>query len=202
MTYPNAAAGLKTVFQSQIVGLAASVLLFIPLVNFLAVIALLVAFVLYLIGLNQCAKQDEGYKTAFTLVIVNLVVNLLGNFIPGAIGTILSLVGDVLSLAALYFVCTTTNRLLGNLRAPQQVIDRGIVVWKINVICTIVAIVCELLSMIPVNSLQLLASIVSLIAAIAQVVGTVLYVLFLRDAYRVMERDSGTTPDMYVGPEL
>ena len=56
--------------------------------------------------------------------------------------------------------------------------------------------------MIPVNSLQLLASIVSLIAAIAQIVGTVLYVLFLRDAYRVMERDSGTTPDMYVGPEL
>lgn len=202
MTYPNAAAGLKTVYQSQIVGLVASVLLFIPLVNILAVAALLVAFVLYLIGINQCARQDDGYKTAFTLVIVNLVVNLLGNFIPGVIGTILSLVGDVLTLAALYFVCITTNRLLGNLSAPQQVIDRGVVVWKINVICTIVAVVCTLLSMIPVNSLQLLASIVSLIAAIAQIVGTVLYVLFLRDAYRVMERDSGTTPDMYVGPEL
>ena len=56
--------------------------------------------------------------------------------------------------------------------------------------------------MIPVVSLQLLASIVTLIATIAQLVGCILYMLFLRDAYRVMEQDSGTTPDMYVGPEL
>ena len=187
MPYPNAAAGLKTVYQSQIVGLIATVLLFIPLINILAAAALLVVFVLYMVGLNQCAKQDDGYRTAFTLVIVNLVVNLLGNFIPGAISTILSLVGDVLTLAALYFVCITTNRLLENLRAPQSTIDRGVVVWKINVICTIVAVVCTLLSMIPVVSLQLLASIVTLIATIAQLVGCILYMLFLRDAYRIME---------------
>lgn len=149
MIYPNAAAGLKTVYQSQIVGLIATVLLFIPLINILAAAALLVVFVLYMVGLNQCAKQDDGYRTAFTLVIINLVVNLLGNFIPGAISTILSLVGDVLTLATLYFVCITTNRLLENLRAPQSTIDRGVVVWKINVICTIVAVVCTLLSMIP-----------------------------------------------------
>ena len=192
MTYPNAAAGLKTVYQSQIVGLIATVLLFIPLINILAAAALLVVSVLYMVGLNQCAKQDDGYRTAFTLVIINLVVNLLRNFIPGVISTILSLVGDVLTLATLYFVCITTNRLLENLRAPQSTIDRGVVVWKINVICTIVAVVCTLL----------LASIVTLIATIAQLVGCILYMLFLRDAYRVMEQDSGTTPDMYVGPEL
>ena len=109
MIYPNAAAGLKTVYQSQIVGLIATVLLFIPLINILAAAALLVVSVLYMVGLNQCAKQDDGYRTAFTLVIINLVVNLLGNFIPGAISTILSLVGDVLTLAALYFVCITTT---------------------------------------------------------------------------------------------
>ena len=224
MTYPNAAAGLKTVYQSQIVGLITMVLfpfvnilaaaalktvyqsqivgliamVLFPFVSILAVAALLVVFVLYMVGLNQCAKQDDGYRTAFTLVIINLVVNLLGNFIPlvvnllgnsipGAISTILSLVGDVLTLAALYFVCITTNRLLENLRAPQSTIDRGVVVWKINVICTIVTVVCTLLSMIPVVSLQLLASIVTLIATIAQLVGCILYMLFLRDAYRIME---------------
>ena len=73
------------------------------------------------------------------------------------------------------------------MRAPQNTIDRGVVVWKINVICTIVAVVCTLLSMIPVVSLQLLASIVTLIATIAQLVGCILYMLFLRDAYRIME---------------
>ena len=41
--------------------------------------------------------------------------------------------------------------------------------------------------MIPVVSLQLLASIVTLIATIAQLVGCILYMLFLRDAYRIME---------------
>ena len=54
-------------------------------------------------------------------------------------------------------------------------------------ICTIVAVVCTLLSMIPVVSLQLLASIMMLIATIAQLVGCILYMLFLRDAYRIME---------------
>ena len=200
MSYPNAAHGLKTVYQSQLIGIIAAVLMFIPVINILAAIAIVASLVLYMVGLNQTAKDDAGYRTAFTLVIAQLVVSLLGNIIGGTFGSILSLVNDVLALAVLYYVCTTTNRLLQNVCAPESVTTRGTTVWKINVICTIVEVVCGLLAMIPSASLQLLASFVTLLAAIAQLVGTILYILYLRDAYRALE--TGEAPHGYVGPEV
>lgn len=201
MSYPNAAHGLKTVYQSQLIGIIAAVLMFIPVINILAAIAIVASLVLYMVGLNQTAKDDAGYRTAFTLVIAQLVVSLLGNIIGGStFGSILSLVNDVLALAVLYYVCTTTNRLLQNVCAPESVTTRGTTVWKINVICTIVEVVCGLLAMIPSASLQLLASFVTLLAAIAQLVGTILYILYLRDAYRALE--TSEAPHVYVGPEV
>ena len=188
MSYPNAAHGLKTVYQSQLIGIIAAVLMFIPVINILAAIAIVASLVLYMVGLNQTAKDDAGYRTAFTLVIAQLVVSLLGNIIGGTFGSILSLVNDVLALAVL------------NVCAPESVTTRGTTVWKINVICTIVEVVCGLLAMIPSASLQLLASFVTLLAAIAQLVGTILYILYLRDAYRALE--TGEAPHVYVGPEV
>ena len=40
MNYPNAAHGLKTVYQSQLIGVIAAVLMFIPVINILAAIAI------------------------------------------------------------------------------------------------------------------------------------------------------------------
>ena len=87
MSYPNAAHGLKTVYQSQLIGIIAAVLMFIPVINILAAIAIVASLVLYMVGLNQTAKDDAGYRTAFTLVIAQLVVSLLGNIIGGTFGS-------------------------------------------------------------------------------------------------------------------
>ena len=61
---------------------------FFPIIRIFAATALLVAGILTLIGLYQCRKDDSGCRTAFTLVIVQLVTNLLSRFIPGIIDTI------------------------------------------------------------------------------------------------------------------
>ncbi len=148
MTYPNAAAGLKTMYQAKLVGLISIVPVFLPIIQVFAAAALLVAGILTLIGLYQCRKDDSGCRTAFTLVIVQLVTNLLSRFIPGIIGTIFLLATDVLGLASLYFVCTTI-RLLKPVGAEERITDRGVVVWKINVICTVIMMVCQLIQMIP-----------------------------------------------------
>ena len=196
MTYPNAAAGLKTVYQARLVGLISIVLVIVPIVQVLAVAAMLIAGFLALVGLAQCRKDDKGYRTAFNMVIAGLVTNLAASLVSayagaegfaGICGNILSIATDVLSLASLYFVCITTNRLLKETAAAKNLIDRGIVVWKLNVVCTVILLVCYLLRMIPGNIAAIIAGYLAIFAVIAQIIGTVLYILYLRNAYRALE---------------
>ena len=62
MTYPNAAAGLKTVQQAEPVELISIVPVFFPIIQVFAAAALLVAGILTLIGLYQCRKDDSGLR--------------------------------------------------------------------------------------------------------------------------------------------
>ena len=196
MTYPNAAAGLKTLYQARLVGLISIVLVIVPIVQVLAVAAMLVADFLALVGLAQCRKDDKGYRIAFNMIIASLVTNLATNLVSayagtegfaGICGNILSIATDVLSLASLYFVCITTNRLLKEVAAAEKLIDRGIVVWKLNVVWAIILLVCYLLQMIPGNIAAIIAGYLAIFALIAQIVGSVLYILYLHNAYRALE---------------
>ncbi len=196
MTYPNAASGLKTLYQAKLVGLISIVLVIVPIVQILAVAAMLIAGFLALVGLAQCRKDDKGYRTAFNMVIAGLITNLATNLISayagtegfaGICGNILSIATDVLSLASLYFVCITTNRLLKEVAAAENLVDRGIVVWKLNVVCTVILLVCQLLRMIPGNIATIIAGYLAIFALIAQIVGNVLYILYLHNAYRALE---------------
>ena len=196
MTYPNAAAGLKTLYQAKLVGLISIVLVIVPIVQVLAVAAMLIAGFLALVGLAQCRKDDKGYRIAFNMIIASLVTDLSTNLVSayagtegfaGICGNILSIATDVLSLASLYFVCITTNRLLKETAAAENLIDRGIVVWKLNVVCTVILLVCYLLQMIPGNIAAIIAGYLAIFALIAQIVGNVLYILYLHNAYRALE---------------
>ena len=196
MTYPNAAAGLKTLYQARLVGLISIVLVIVAIVQVLAVAAMLVAAFLALVGLAQCRKDDKGYRIAFNMIIASLVTNLATNLVSayagtegfaGICGNILSIATDVLSLASLYFVCITTNRLLKEVAAAEKLIDRGIVVWKLNVVWAIILLVCYLLQMIPGNIAAIIAGYLAIFALIAQIVGSVLYILYLHNAYRALE---------------
>lgn len=196
MTYPHAAAGLKTVYQARLVGLISIVLVIVPIVQVLAVAAMLIAGFLALVGLAQCRKDDKGYRIAFNMIIASLVTDLSTNLVSayagtegfaGICGNILSIATDVLSLASLYFVCITTNRLLKETAAAENLIDRGIVVWKLNVVCTVILLVCYLLQMIPGNIAAIIAGYLAIFALIAQIVGNVPYILYLHNAYRALE---------------
>ena len=196
MTYPHAAAGLKTVYQARLVGLISIVLVIVPIVQVLAVAAMLIAGFLALVGLARCRKDDKGYRIAFNMIIASLVTDLSTNLVSayagtegfaGICGNILSIATDVLSLASLYFVCITTNRLLKETAAAENLIDRGIVVWKLNVVCTVILLVCYLLQMIPGNIAAIIAGYLAIFALIAQIVGNVLYILYLHNAYRALE---------------
>ena len=59
--------------------------------------------------------------------------------------------------------------------------------WKLNVVCTVILLVCYLLRMIPGNIAVIIAGYLAIFAVIAQIVGNVLYILYLHNAYRALE---------------
>lgn len=112
--------------------------------------------------------------------------HLLSSFIPGIIDTIFLPATDAPGPASLYFVCTTI-RLLKPVGAKERITDRGVLVWRLNVICTAILIVCELLQALSSDIATVFAGFLAIFALIAQLVGSILYILYLRDAYRALQ---------------
>lgn len=164
---------LKWIFIAEILSLLA----FIPVVG--AILAL-VAFVLNLVALYGASKLDQGYHTAFVLTIVGIVLSVLAIFANGVFGSLVSIVSTVVSLGILYFVITTTCKHLES-NGAAEVAQKGANVWKINLICTIAAVVLTLLAFVPV-----LAVVLGVIIGIVQIVAGILYLIFLYKSYNAL----------------
>ena len=179
--YPNAAQGLKMMFWAEIAAIACVVLMVVPLVNILAMIAALAASIISMVGLYKAGSDDEGYKTAFILTIVNLVLELL-NGVEGFFGGLISIASAVVGLAIVYYVCTTTARLLTAVGSAEVAEKSN--VWKLYMVCTVVEVACVLVSWVPV--LNVLAAIAAVISAIVMLVAEVLYMIFLYKSYQAL----------------
>lgn len=176
--YPNAAQGLYKVFLSQILMIIGVLTAFILIGGIVA----LVGQVLYLVGLYQAKQDDEGYAGAFSLAIISLIVSFLGGFFGDSLmGNLFSLISSILGFVILYLVCSTTALLVGSL-GFDALARQGYIVWMINLVCTIVSVICGILQLVPV--LNLLTIPVLLVTAIASLVGGVMFILFV---YRASE---------------
>ena len=165
--FTTAGQGLKTVFIGELL----CVLFFIPLAGpFLALAGLIVT----LVGLNASGRAHEGYRTAFTLSIVSIVLSVLTLFIG-----FLSIIVSILDVAIVYYVCTTSAGLLSQKGDAYQA-AKGATVWKIYAGCLVVSIICSILAIVPL--INVFAAIASVITAIVQLVGMILYVVFLYKA--------------------
>lgn len=170
--------GLNKMFIAQIGAIVCTVLAVIPLINIVAGLAAWVFIVLSLLGLWQAGKDIEGCKTAFTLTIANLAVSILNAlFSTGVFGTILTLVKTVLSLAIIYFVCTSVSDVMTK-NGANDVAKLGHTVWIINLACTVVSVVITIIALIPLLG-AVIAGIAGVLLAIASLIGGVLYIMFL-----------------------
>lgn len=179
--YPNAAEGLKLMFYGEIVAIIGAFLGIIPLLGGLLALA---GGVVSLVGLNKAGADDEGYRTAFMLTIINIIVSLVSSFAgDGVFGTLVGIVSSVLSLAVIYFVCITTANLLHSVGA-SELERKGNTVWTINLVCTIVSVAVMLLAYIPI--VNILAAVVGVISALVALVGYIMYLMFLNGSYKVL----------------
>lgn len=183
--YPNAAEGVKKIYISQLIFIAALILAAIPLLGTIGRILKIVACVIYLMGLKKAGEDGDGYNKAFTYEIVNIVfvlVIVIVSLIPligGILGTVLGIITSIIDLLVLNTVITTTGGLLRNVGATD-IAENGQSVWTMYIICTVISIICSLLSVIPL--INILAGIVAFIVTIVLLVALIRYIIFLNKA--------------------
>lgn len=155
--------GLMLVFVGEIL----CIFSFLPL---LGVVLAIAGLIVQLVGLHKAGGAEEGYRAAFTMSVVSMVVSLVGAVVP-----FIGIISSILEMAVMYLVCNTTADLLDH--CDGELARRGRTVWKIYLICTVIIVVCGVLALIPL--VNILAGVVSLVTGIVSIVGGVLYLIFL-----------------------
>lgn len=177
MQYNNAGSGLNKLFIAQIGTVVSSVLLLIPIVNLIALLAILGFLILSLVGLNEAGKDIAGCKTAFQLTAAELILNILSGILgSGILGTLISAASSVAGFLALYFVCSSVADVLRT-RSHDDIASKGELVWKINLVCYAVEIVMSFLDHIPL--LNVLAVPAGIIIPVVTIIAGILYIVFL-----------------------
>lgn len=199
--YPNAANGISKIYLAQIIGIIASVAVFVTgiaglsatgsalsgningiysslgvvgLAGGLAVILGIVSFVLTFLGLNTAKRDHSAFGTAFYIVIVGIVCSILSGCLGGGlIKSILDIINSLVDLGVMFFVIQGVTALLPN----SNLVDRGRSLIGIAGVAIVVEIIANILS--GVFALGLLTTIISTICSF---VFYVLYLLFLSEA--------------------
>lgn len=180
-SYPNAAQGLKYLFYAEIVAVAATLLIWVPL---LGSILALVSLVLSLVGLNMAGRDHQGFHTAFTLSIVALVISVVSTFLGiGILGAILNVISAVVNLAIVYYVVTTAS-ILAHIMDNEELPRKGRTVWTLYLVCSIIVVMCSVLMVVPL--VNLVAVVVTWVVAIIQLVAYILYMIFLYSGSKVL----------------
>lgn len=175
--YPNAALGLRYVFYGELLGIAYVFLFWVPLLGLVLSVA---ANVLHLLGLYRASSEDEGYRMAFYASVVNLVAAILGTFV---LSSLMQAVCLVLNMVSIYFVCITTSNLLYSL-GSLPLSNRGRLVWKINLGCTVVSVAVTMMMLLP--GLVVAGAMLGLVVSVVTLVGYIMYVLFLSQSCKVL----------------
>jgi hypothetical protein len=175
--YVPAGRGLYLVFWGQIVGLFAG----FPL---LGGIAYLASLALTVYGLYLAANSDGGYQTAMYLAVAGIVLGVLDLFWGGgALGNFVGIAQDIVGLMQVYFICGTTAQMLHEIGEHSEA-DRGNLVWRINLICYLVAIGMSML----VFFLAPLAWVLAICTMAALLVAGVLFLFFLWNSQKAFQR--------------
>ena len=176
----EAGRGLHLVFLGQIVSIIAVILILIPIVGTVAALA---GFVIGLYGLYVASRAMDGYNTALYCMVGGIVINVISVFVSSGI---IGIISSLLNLAIIYCVCTVTAGILDGLGGAEahDTARRGLMVWKINLGCTIVEVICSVLAFIPL--VNILAFLVSMLTSLVALVGGILYLMFLYKSSNVL----------------
>lgn len=182
--------GLKLLFISQILSVVTNFLG----EGLLSWTVSLAAMIVSLVGLHTAAPAHPKFRTALRLnivLIVLLVVTTILSALPEAglsLGQAVFLLAVAILAVALgawnvYLICTAAGEIL-TANGYAALAAKGATVWKLFLVTSAGAIVFMLLALVPI--LLVIAGILVIGTAIAMLVGAILYMIFLYNAYHAL----------------
>lgn len=182
--------GLEQLFLAEVLTTVVGVGALLPLGDFLlSAVSLLSigALALMLVGLNTLRSLSRGYRAAFQLSIVELVVAFVGGLITAVLGlyvsishmlfalSLIAIVALVLESAVLYLSCGATMEMIRPI--ADQTAEQGGLVRMLVPVVVAVGVVGQLLYLIPLT--QGISDFVTLLASVLQVACHACFVRFL-----------------------
>lgn len=182
--------GLKLLFISQLLSVSSNFMA----EGLLSGLVSLASTIVALVGLNTAAPAHPKFRAAFrlniALCILGVIVAVLSVFQKAGVSlgqTTLLLAVAILVVAlgvwSVYLICTAAGEIL-TVNGYATLADKGVTVWKIFLVTSAAMIVFMLLALVPV--LLIVAGILVIGTVIAMLVGAILYMIFLYNAYHAL----------------
>ncbi len=147
-------------------------------------IIMIVAFIIYLIGVNKAKKDNDNFAKAFMWVIISLIFSIIVGFFSATptVGPILSACSSVVSCLATFYIVNGIADLadqLGNSAVAgtaRTLIKVLFVVYALQVIASLIGGFASGLSLI-----------LSIVATILGVIANIVYLIILAQGKKVLE---------------
>lgn len=177
--------GLHLMYIGQIVlliGIFGGIfLMFIPGLAVLGLLVLLagaVGAIISIVGQFKLRNEHPDYMTAFVLLIVAFVLNLIYRNSTGIIAAVSDLAGSAVSLAGTYFVIHATNSFLSR-AGREELAAKGQTTLIVQIITSVAAILLGGLTDLLSDSLGGLV-VLLMVVSILGVIGGVFLVSYLK----------------------
>lgn len=178
---------LKLMFIGALLALIGTVLGLIPVISVISGIVTLVGGVVSLIGLIQAGPAHKLYSRAILMLILGIVCAVVSTFVIAGgtlggsvaiilLGAVLMMGVSVFGLLQVCFICNATSTLLREAGNDASA-AKGDTVWKINAICYAAVIVLTVVTLFA----PAVAGVGGIINGIVSIVGSVIYVIFLKE---------------------
>lgn len=186
--YVTAGTALRTMFVGQLVVIAGALLGGAEgTVGIVGTVVSLLGSGLVFYGIFSARDADVGYRYALFAQAASLICNLAGSLLPETQKTalaVLSIIITVVDPVALYFICSTSAKLLAQ-RGETALADRGNLVWKIAVACFVLDLAGIAMSGAG-GLLDTYVALAALLATLARVVAYVMMVVFYFSASKAL----------------
>ena len=216
MKFPNAYVGVKKIYVSALISIIASIMVifaailaliaptnegvlgFVGLLSLIGGLALIVAFIIQIVGLNNAAKDEIQIKWALyavaAAIIISILSSLFANFKNEAmieISNYLKVLVNAVNVVSTYYVLKGIASLSDKL-GDKEMNLQGESLATLVIILYVVSVVLGLFSTIfgatSIAWLAVLLSIISIIAAIINLVVGILTFIYYKKAVLMLEK--------------
>ena len=217
MKFPNAFAGVKKLFVSELITIGAAVVALVAAIllntasgnqglvslagtlGLIAAIAMIVAFVIQLLGLHEGGKDENHIKNAFVFSIVAIVLSF-ASAIMGALSkawamqvtvSIIEVAVNVMTLMVSYLVFIGIANLasqLGNEKMAKFGRTLAIVVLILFAVSIILGVVPAFLGENPPDWAKILIGVFAILEAVVELVAYILTIVYYGKATKMLEQ--------------